>query len=479
MKKITISDALIKESFYKSTEKFQVITVWLGIFLNLFWFISDYYVIYNHYIFFLKLRTIVSLTSALIVVTRKWTGINIYGCVFFLVLGISVKNAYMWSVMDLSQIQIHAFAYIVLFIGVGMLAMWETKFSIALAIITIIANVIFYKLYSQLSVEEFLLHGGLITFTVIVFSIFLIRSRYNLTYNEIKIRIELEQSNKEVEKKHDEVLIQKIEIQNQNQILEEKKLEITDSIKYAKRIQFALIPSEDKFNSFFKDSFVLFKPKDVVSGDFYWIYQHKNFIYYVTADCTGHGVPGGFMTMLGLSFIQEIIVGQDVTQPDIILNKLRDKLISALNQSGSISVINDGMDISVCKFDSLNYQLLFSSANNNLYVIRNTEKKEENKIEEYTANRQPCGQYIINTPFSMHTIQLNKGDCIYTFTDGYADQFGGPNGKKFRYKEFKNIILKNYHLSFIEQKKILNNAIDQWRGDYDQLDDILLIGVMV
>jgi serine phosphatase RsbU (regulator of sigma subunit) len=478
MQETSIPESVVKHEFDKSTEKFHVVASWVGLILNIVWFISDYFIIKEYLIPFLIFRLAVSVTSALILLFRNSLGINIYSCMFILVLGISIQNAYMWSVMDISHFQKHAFAYMVLFIGVGMLVLWEFRLSLILGIATIIANVVFYQLNSRLSIDDFLINGGLITLSVVIFCVFLIRTRYRLTYNDIKIRLELERSKKLIEQKHEEVVLQKVEIQSQKDTLEEKNREITDSINYAKNIQSAFIPSEQKFNSYFKDSFVLFKPKDIVSGDFYWVHKKNNHTFYVTADCTGHGVPGGFMTMLGLSFLEEIVAGKNIQDPAEILNLMRDKIINTLNQTGNFGQNKDGMDITVCCIDEVKNELIFSSANNDIYLIRNNPQAEGGKdFFEYKANRQPCGYSELNKPFTKQVIPLIEGDCIYTFTDGFADQFGGPKGKKFRYKQFEQMLLKNSHLGFSAQKNILNQANDGWKGSLEQVDDILVIGI--
>ncbi len=463
MQEYPIPQSVIKQEFYRSTEKFHVITCWVGMLLNLVWCISDYYVINAYFLPFFIFRLAVSGISALLVLTRKATGINIYSCMFMLVLGISVQNAYMWSVMDLAHFQKHVLAYLVLFIGAGMLILWELKFSLILAVITLAANYVFYKLNSPLPFDDFLTSGALLTLTVVVFSVFMIRTRYRLTYNEIRSRLELERS--------------KVEIQTQKDALEAKNHEITDSINYAKNIQTALLPTEPGFNAHFKNSFVLFKPKDIVSGDFYWVYEKGDRVFYATADCTGHGVPGGFMTMLGLSFLTDIIEGQKVQDPAEVLNRMRDKIIMALKQTGSVGENKDGMDITICCIDKSKRELSFSSANNGLYIVKNTAGQKI--FKEYKANRQPVGFYHTNTPFTGQTITLEEGDCIYTFTDGYADQFGGPKGKKFRYRQFEELLTANAHLDFKTQKHNLNQAVDQWRGTLEQVDDILVIGVSI
>lgn len=479
MQETTIQESVVKEEFDRSTEKFHVIATHVGVLLNIFWCLSDYFIIREYFFPFLIFRISVSLASAAAVLTRRLTGINIYACMFILVLGISVQNAYMWSVMDITHFQKHAFAYMVLFIGVGMLVLWELKLSLLLTATTLIANFIFYYFNSKLSPGDFLINGGLITLTVVVFCIFLIRTRYRLTYNDIRIRLQLERSKKVIEEKHAELMLQKIEIQTQKDTLEVKNRETTDSINYAKTIQDALLPKENEFTAHFRESFVLFKPKDIVSGDFYWVYEKNGIVFYATADCTGHGVPGGFMTMLGLSFLNDIIEGQKIHDPAEALNKMRDKIISALKQTGTLGENKDGMDITICRVDKIKKELVFSSANNDVYIVKNRAAGNEKTFYKYKANRQPVGYYHLNKPFTSQTIPLEEGDCIYTFTDGYADQFGGPKGKKFRYKQFEELLLNNSHLGFQAQKISLNSEVDNWRGVLEQVDDILVIGVKI
>lgn len=459
MAAINIPDKEVKDAFYKSTERFHIIACWVGIVLNLIWFISDYFVVPDYWLPFLIFRITISGITVLALILKQRLKISIYFCVFVLVLGISIQNAYMWSVMDLAHLQKHTFAYIALFIGVGMLVLWDIKLSIIILIATIISNIIFYKINSTLTIDEFLINGGLLTLSVAVFCVFLIRTRYRLTLNEIRIRLELAKSKEIIEEKHEEALLQ--------------KKEITDSINYARSIQRAFIPTEEQFNSYFKDSFVYFKPKDIVSGDFYWAYQKDNLLFYATADCTGHGVPGGFMTMLGLSFLDDIIESKATTNPASALNLIRDKIVNTLKQSGNIGENKDGMDIAICCIDKTKNELTYSSANNSLYMIR------DNELTIYKGDKQPCGFYHENKPFTAHTISLKPNDCIYTFTDGFADQFGGPKGKKFRYKQFEEILLNNVNDSFSVQKNKLSSAFESWKGDLEQVDDILVIGIKI
>lgn len=478
MQENEVPEQVVKQAFYDSTEKTHVIACWVGLLLNLMWFVSDFFIIPSYFLPFLMFRLSVSGASLFILLLRKQLRLNIYDCMFILVLGISVQNAYMWSVMDVAHFEQHTLAYIVLFIGAGMLVLWEFRMSLLLIAGTIAANVVFYGLNSSLTLKEFMIKGGMLTFTVLLFCIFLIRSRYKLTYNEIRGRLELEHSKQQLERKNRQLQRQKMEIETQNIALEAKNREITDSIHYARNIQSASIPSEDRFNSYFDSSFVLYKPKDIVSGDFYWVYERDDVVYYVTADCTGHGVPGGFMTMLGLSFLEEIIAGKNVQDPARVLDMLREKIINALNRSGEDGNSKDGMDITICRLDRKSHELTYASANNDLYLVTRDPDQPDGKILlEFKANRQPCGFYHKHEPFTANTIQLQKGDCVYTFTDGYADQFGGPKGKKFRYRQFEEVLRNVSGLEPVQQKQHLSNTFEHWRGDLEQIDDVLVIGI--
>lgn len=279
-------------------------------------------------------------------------------------------------------------------------------------------------------------------------------------------------------------------IEDQRKILEEKNQEITDSINYAKKIQNALIPSEEEFTSHFKEAFVLFKPKDIVSGDFYWITKKQNKIFYVTADCTGHGVPGGFMTMLGISFLDEIINEKNILEPAEILNNLRERIIGTLKQTGTAGESKDGMDVALCCLDTDTNILHYAAANNSVYVLSadknfspwrgdsSAKSGTEGWLKEYKPDKQPCGFHHEPKPFTPQQIKLQSGDCVYTFSDGYADQFGGEKGKKFKYKKLEELLIGS-HKDFKTQKKLLDETFDNWKGELEQVDDILLIGIRV
>ena len=266
-------------------------------------------------------------------------------------------------------------------------------------------------------------------------------------------------------------------ILTQKSIVEEKNKQITDSINYAQKIQAAIFLPEEEFRKFLPQSFILLKPKDIVSGDFYWITRSGSQVIYATADCTGHGVPGGFMSMLGTSLLNEIVNEKGITQPADILNTLRDKVITSLRQSGNTGETRDGMDISIISLDMVSLTLTYSAANNSSYIVRDTGKGKE--LIELPASKQPVGFSYSPEPFTQQTVQVRSGDALYTFTDGYADQFGGANGKKFKYRQLKDLFVAISSKPLHEQKSLLDQTIETWRGNLEQVDDILVVGVVV
>jgi len=253
-----------------------------------------------------------------------------------------------------------------------------------------------------------------------------------------------------------------------DQIAYQKK-HITDSIEYAKRIQTAILPSLELFSDKL-DHFVLFKPRDIVSGDFYWAEKIENKHLIITADCTGHGVPGAFMSMLGVSLLNEIVLTKGIIRPDEILNALRYKIIDALKQETD-SVVKDGMDMTVCLIDFEKNKLLFSGANNPLYHIRNGE------LKQVKGDKMPVAIHEVMDPFTLHERELESGDTFYTFSDGYVDQFGGPLGKKYLARNFRNLLVNIQDISMIDQGVRLDEVFEDYRTDVEQIDDVVVIGV--
>lgn len=274
----------------------------------------------------------------------------------------------------------------------------------------------------------------------------------------------------------------------QNKIIEEKNKDITDSINYAQKIQSSILPSDEDFKIAFPESFVLYKPKDIVSGDFYWIGTNPNEFPAIdkakgenwkvknpliaAVDCTGHGVPGSLMSMLGNSLLNKIVDTHKITKPNEILNALRIEIINSLKQHGE-NENKDGMDIALCiAYDD---KIEFAGANNPIYIIR-----KNGILEEIKADKMPIGYSGLELkPYINHSVQMEKGDSFYLFTDGYADQFGGKEEKKFKYKQLKELLISIYSEPMETQKEVLNETIEKWKGVNEQTDDILIIGIKV
>ncbi len=269
-------------------------------------------------------------------------------------------------------------------------------------------------------------------------------------------------------------------IEHQKMQVEEKQKEIIDSINYARRIQQAVLTGEDVWSKVSKEHFILFKPKDIVSGDFYWAYNMPDGrSVFALADCTGHGVPGGFMSMLGNSFLNEIVVENEIFKADEILNKLRSKIIAALEQKG-MTEQKDGMDISLCVWNKQDNTLEFAGANNPLWILRASGPSAPAEIIEYKADKMPIGTYLeTEIPFNSTAISLQKGDIIYLSTDGYADQFGGEKGKKLKYKPFMDLLIRVSKDAMNSQKTALEKAFEDWKKQYEQVDDVSIIGIRV
>jgi serine phosphatase RsbU (regulator of sigma subunit) len=265
--------------------------------------------------------------------------------------------------------------------------------------------------------------------------------------------------------------IQKKEVEKAHLLLEEKNKEVMDSIRYAKRIQQALLKSEDYESQHLPVHFILFKPKDIVSGDFYWSLEKHNFLYLAAADCTGHGVPGAFLTMLGTSFLNEINATTEILTPANILNELRKKIIKELSQTGREGESKDGMDISLILLNLETNEMQWAGANNPLYIISG------GQLKEIKGDKQSIGFEYDMKPFTNHTINLNKGDYVSIFSDGFSDQFGGVKGKKYKYTTFKNKLLEIHPHPLKKQKQLLEQEFENWKGDIMQVDDVCVIGL--
>ena len=299
----------------------------------------------------------------------------------------------------------------------------------------------------------------------------LIKMRYNLAENE---RI-LEQK---VIERTEEVVRQKEEILRKTEELEQLYTQVTDSIRYAKRIQEAILPPDFYAKTILPNSFILYKPKDIVSGDFYWLDKKNGKALVAAVDCTGHGVPGAFMSIVGYNLLKDIVNNSGLDAPGEIMDALSDGVNKTLHNKtddDTAQKTKDGMDMTLLSIDYKKNKIQFAAANNPLYIIRSGE------IIQYKPDKFPIGYNIFSEPkkYTTHDIDIQKGDTLYIFSDGYADQFGGPRGKKLMAGKFRDILLEASKLKMTEQRGFLNKIIEDWKGPHEQVDDILVIGVHI
>ena len=332
------------------------------------------------------------------------------------------------------------------------------------------------KKEQEIEVQKLKVKEQLFQRNVLIISVIVVILVLGLVYNRYSVKrkanTDLSRANSTLELK--------------NAIIEQKNSEITDSIKYAQRIQNAILPSLQRFSQALPQSFIIYKPKDIVSGDFYWMEtllpeQHGgegNLILFAAADCTGHGVPGALVSVICRDALNRTVKEMGITEPGKILDKVRELVLDTFGQNETHNTKNevqDGMDISLCALNIQTKQLRWSGANNPLWI----HKKNTSDIVQIKGNKQPIGLHINPTPFTTHTVNLTDGDQIYIFTDGIADQFGGPKGKKFKYKQLSEFLLEHANNSLTVVSEKLNLKFEEWRGALEQVDDVLIIGVKI
>lgn len=276
-------------------------------------------------------------------------------------------------------------------------------------------------------------------------------------------------------KLNETIRIQKNEVEEKNKLVESQHKDITDSIRYAERIQQAILPPFEKWYKCLQQSFVFYAPKDILSGDFYWFEETEDFIFVAAADCTGHGVPGALISIVNYNLLNKAVLEKHIYDPAKILNAVNDWLTESLHQSFASSIVKDGMDITVISINKKTNEILFSGAFNSIYTIQN------NDLVEIKGDKFPVGAFIHEEKqyFTTKSIQLKKGDSIYLFTDGYADQFGGPKEKKFKYIQFKEMLYQISSQPLSEQHSIIKDKFNDWKGDLEQVDDVLVIGILL
>ncbi|MBI4645663.1 MAG: tetratricopeptide repeat protein [Bacteroidia bacterium] len=349
----------------------------------------------------------------------------------------------------------------------------------------------------------------ILVFSVFLYRLFLQKKKANVIVADKNQSLEIafaeiSTQKEEITVQRDEIQSQRDKLSEQNIILAEQKKEITDSINYAKRIQQAVLPDLANLTGLKLETFVLFKPKDIVSGDFSWTTKVNEWLIVTVADYTGHGVPGAFMSMLGVSFLNEIVRKKEVTKASDILDHLRESIIEALQQKGQsgeqkdmpwlASAVKDGMDIALCAINTMDNTLQFAGANNPLFIVSTLKELKElepdlstetiiknykKQLIEVKADKQPVAIFEKMEPFTNHVINLQKGDTLYLCSDGYEDQFGGPNNKKFKIKQLKEIFMNIVVQPMNEQRDILETTFDNWKGEHEQIDDVTILGIKI
>jgi serine phosphatase RsbU (regulator of sigma subunit) len=265
--------------------------------------------------------------------------------------------------------------------------------------------------------------------------------------------------------------MQKNKIIQPEEKLARNRREINESLKYASYIQKAILPSPQVIKKSLPEHFLIFMPREVVSGDFYFISQKRHRLFVAVADCTGHGVPGAFMSILGMTFLSEIIQHGNSSSAAVVLNQMREKVMSAMQQTGDDNEQKDGIDLALGIVDGETNQFNYAGAFNPAYIVK------KNRLLEILGDKMPIGVAADEEkPFTDHYCELDEGDLVYFFTDGFVDQFGGPNGKKFKYQPFRSLIMKISLLPIHKQKEKLIEIFNEWKGNLQQLDDVLLLG---
>lgn len=264
-------------------------------------------------------------------------------------------------------------------------------------------------------------------------------------------------------------------ISHQKEIVEEQHQEITDSIKYAQRIQGAILPPRNMWQQILPNSFVLYMPKDVLSGDFYWIEETKDYIYVAAADCTGHGVPGALISIVNFNLLNKAVLEQNLVTPSEILDAVNSWLTVSLHQTYRESAVRDGMDVSLIAIHKHSNEILFAGANNPIYIV------SKGELKQIKGDKFPVGAFIEDQiqKFTTKSFKVNKGDTIYLFSDGFADQFGGDNGKKYKYAPFQQKLIAISEQDLTEQRQVMKQEFLKWKGKHEQVDDVLLIGIKI
>jgi serine phosphatase RsbU (regulator of sigma subunit) len=463
-KKLAMPTSKIEPKIWKaelenSSKFYHINGAWLAVVFDPIFGLTDYLNIPQAWQNIMVIRISISLICLISIFLYKKYQFSSFWLVLIPFQLISIQNAYTYAFLEPDNFQGHTLNYIALFIGAGLFVVWQWKYTAFVMGVSAVFNVYYFQANHQLSLKEAMVDGGLLLIVVSVFTFLLIEFRYSLTVKELKARLALQRAN--------------LELEEQKTVIEAKNQSITDSIRYASRIQKAVLGEAQTIENYFSEAMVLFLPRDIVSGDFYWYFvlpDGGKII--VVSDCTGHGVPGAFMTVLGHTYLTEIVKGQRITDPGKILLELDAKIISTL-QKQTDSKLQDGMDaVVIYHKDNM---LQFAGAKNPLYYFRNGE------MQVIKGSSFPVGssQFQDNKVYPTHSLECQTGDTFYLFTDGFADQFGGESNSKFMIKRFRNLLSAIATKPLSEQKVILEKEFLDWKGQKHQTDDVLVVGIRI
>lgn len=425
--------------------------------LNIVFAVSDYFTAPDFWFSFLLIRIVITTIFFSVYYFQENLKIHPKWTLYIAYLGCIIENSYMYNVLDADTLQKFTLSFITTFIGAGLFAIWNLRLSILAVVFSIGLNAILFASLSPLTLNEFLSNGAFLTLMVAICAIIPIHTRMTALTKEITYRFQLAAA---------------------SNVIANKNKNILDSIEYAKRIQDAMLPSQKDLAALPYECFVFYQPKDIVSGDFYWFNQavqnDKKVLNVAIGDCTGHGVPGALMSILGMSSIQEIYAQDALYSPHQILDQLRKKITLNLKQTGVLGEQKDGMDLGLIHYYPEDRKLEFAGAHFPVWIVRNQ------SLIEIKGDRMPIGiHYGKEKPFTLQTITLEEGDWIYLFTDGFADQMGGDLNKKYLSKNFKKFLLSIAHLSTDQQKEAIEKEFQNWKDQNDQIDDVLVFGLRV
>lgn len=438
--------------------KFNRIGLWIALILYPAWSILDYILAPSNlfYPFFYARCLCACIMLGFALAHLKWK-FNPDWLAYPVVLTISTDIAFKTNTVNSDIITPYMMQYCTLFLCSAMLHIWKIKNSIFIVCYSLITMVIFKELIHQHTYAQILTNGGLIIITILIVYVFAIETRLSLMKKAFVASFNMNLAFDEVNKK--------------NVIIEKKNIQIVDSINYGKRIQNAFLPNPDELSNAIGEHAIFYRPKNVVSGDFYWFAENKNKIFFAVADCTGHGVPGAFMSIIGASLLNQLVHESDLSKTNEILDGLRTNLKKLLKQNSND--VRDGLEIGLICFDIANKELEFSGARICLWIV----DKDKN-ITEFEADKQAIGgiDYPNFRNFNIQKIKHNQGDVIFMTSDGYPDQFNTSN-KKIGKRKTKELCLEYSNLNPKEAQNRIIEHFDAWKGTHDQIDDILIAGI--